>query len=836
MLKAIKEKRYMKPFRARVIRFFKENIVVIGLLALYLCFMPAWENLAVRFVIRPFLSKFACNWVTTTVFILLSMFIVYVCGVLIKRKVIVPDWMVGFGLACAGLWAWYRFSSQTAYPLYGISKLCYVDIIVVAVAGCITVWIYQCFCGKSREFEEGEEGGFTIDIPIDSREEDVLGRKDRAENIVQKLMHANVDKAAFTLGIVSKWGNGKSSFMKMMKEYLQEQYGCDLIVIDFNPWVYDKGVNLTHMFFDELRHKLAPLNWKLARRLRYYANTLSGTNTVLKDVTLYSMMLFSEKNIAEQYEDLKARVRQLGKKIVVFVDDVDRLERQEMMEVFQLVRNASNFPNMYFVMGYDKEYVVENLRENLGKHSLSYTDKILQEEYVLPQMTKLQITEHLLNVVKKIATPKDRRAISRLFDDGPQNLDLSQYIRNLREVKRFDNVLSVYYLKLQGEVNLFDFVLFELLRLRYPTIHNLIEDKMDDVFVESEGRMILYRKKKWDAAEESDFIGLFEYMEREQEELHLRSRDILQIKTLLNALWGEHREAERFNINHPQYMARYFYNSLLEKDIPECEMQALLNRPFKEMKPELERLFIQKPIFLKGYFENIPQEKEDIKLRLRIIFYVNSIAKRSVFSDEIIMLMLYRLRDSQYESGYDSDVQDCFVQTLLENGAMAYGLYYLHRLEQNQIAIEQCPLNLAEIRQLKMEVFLRYRDAHDIEEMYPVWKETRMPVQYNQSDKAIPSVEFIYEYNRIMLEVANQNIGKFITLTIQRDDSGRVCYKLERPWPELWGSYERYDTYIAYRLVRQCGKAISNEYRQFMAACYKADWGWIPFDFKEIKV
>lgn len=827
----------MKPFRARVIRFFKENIVVIGLLALYLCFMPAWENLAVRFVIRPFLSKFACNWVTTTVFILLSMFIVYVCGVLIKRKVIVPDWMVGFGLACAGLWAWYRFSSQTAYPLYGISKLCYVDIIVVAVAGCITVWIYQCFCGKSREFEEGEEGGFTIDIPIDSREEDVLGRKDRAENIVQKLMHANVDKAAFTLGIVSKWGNGKSSFMKMMKEYLQEQYGCDLIVIDFNPWVYDKGVNLTHMFFDELRHKLAPLNWKLARRLRYYANTLSGTNTVLKDVTLYSMMLFSEKNIAEQYEDLKARVRQLGKKIVVFVDDVDRLERQEMMEVFQLVRNASNFPNMYFVMGYDKEYVVENLHENLGKHSLSYTDKILQEEYVLPQMTKAQITKYLLKVVKKIATPSDRRAISRLFDDGPQNLDLSQYIRNLREVKRFDNVLSVYYPKLQGEVNLFDFVLFELLRLRYPMVHNLIEDKMDDVFVESEGRMILYRKKKRDAAEESDFIGLFEYMEREQEELHLRSRDILQIRTLLNVLWGEHREAERFNINHPQYMARYFYNSLLEKDIPECEMQALLNRPFEEMKPELEQLFHQKPIFLRGYLENIPQDKEDIKLRLRIVFYLNSIAERWVFDAKIIDAMLNRLQNCQLEEDKGKeDAENCMAQTLLENGDRAYGLYYLHRLEQNQKAREQCPLSLEKLRQLKMEVFRRYRDAHDIEEMYPVWKETHMPLQYNQSDKTVPGVEFIYEYNRIMFDVVHQDIGRFILLTIQRHGTKRGYYKLIEPWPELWGSYERYDTYIAYRLVRQCGKAISNEYRQFMAACYKADWGWIPFDFKEIRL
>lgn len=822
----------MKTLAARVIRFFKENIVVIGLFALYLCFMPMWEKLADRILISPFLSKFVCNWATTIVFLLLSAVLVYVYGVLIKRKVIVPDWMVGLALVCVGLWAWYRFSGQTAYPLYGISKLCYVDIIVVAVAGCIIVWIYQCFCGKPRNLKKGEEDGFTIDIPIDSREEDLLGRKERAENIVQKLMHANVDKAAFTLGIVSKWGNGKSSFMKMMKEYLLEQYGCDLIVIDFNPWLYDKDVNLTHMFFDELRHKVAPLNWKLARRLRYYANTLSGTNTVLKDVTLYSMMLFSEKNIAEQYEDLKARVRQLGKKIVVFVDDVDRLERQEMMEVFQLVRNASNFPNMYFVMGYDKEYVIENLRENLGEHSLSYTDKILQEEYVLPQMTKSQITDHLLNVVKKVATPNDRSAISKLFNKSARALDLSQYIRNLREVKRFDNVLSVDYPKLQGEVNLFDFVLFELLKLRYPMIYNLIEDKKSDIFMVFEGRMILHRKKKQDAAEDSVFINLFEYMEREQEELHLRSRDIVQIKTLLNALWGNYRKSEKFNINHSQYIARYFYNSLLEKDIPECEMQALLNRSFEEMQPELERLLYQKPSFLKGYIETIPQEKEDIKLQLRIAFYINSIAKREMFDEKIVDAMLKQLQNCQVEDG---EVKDCLIQILLENGDRAYGLHYLHRHEKNKLA-EQFPLNLAELRQLKMEVFRRYRDAQDIEEMYPVWKETHMPLQYNQSDEAIPGVECMYEYNRIMLEVASQNIGKFIPMTIQRHENKRGYYKLIKPWPELWGTYESYESFVFCVATRQCGKAMVDEYRQFMTACYKADWDWIPFDFKEIKI
>ena len=120
--------------------------------------------------------------------------------------------------------------------------------------------------------------------------------------------------------------------------------------------------------------------------------------------------------------------------------------------------------------------------------------------------------------------------------------------------------------------------------------------------------------------------------------------------------------------------------------------------------------------------------------------------------------------------------------------------------------------------------------------MYPVWKATRILLQYNQSDESIPGFEWIYAYNRIMLEVASQNIGKFIPLTIQRHESKRDYYKLIEPWPELWGSYESYKTSVFYVATHQCGKSIVDEYMQFMAACYQVGWNWMPFDFKEIRL
>ena len=87
-----------------------------------------------------------------------------------------------------------------------------------------------------------------------------------------------------------------------------------------------------------------------------------------------------------------------------------------------------------------------------------------------------------------------------------------------------------------------------------------------------------------------------------------------------------------------------------------------------------------------------------------------------------------------------------------------------------------------------------------------------------------------------MFDVASQDIGRFILLTIQRHGTKRGYYKLIEPWPELWGTYESYESAVFYNATRQCGKAMVDEYRQFMTACYQAGWDWIPFDFKEIKI
>ena len=60
------------------------------------------------------------------------------------------------------------------------------------------------------------------------------------------------------LALLHLWGNGKTSFLYMMKEHIDAEFADDVVTISFHPWKYGKSSNLTYLFFEELSKALAP--------------------------------------------------------------------------------------------------------------------------------------------------------------------------------------------------------------------------------------------------------------------------------------------------------------------------------------------------------------------------------------------------------------------------------------------------------------------------------------------------------------------------------------------------------------------------------------------------
>lgn len=133
---------------------------------------------------------------------------------------------------------------------------------------------------------------------------------------MNKLLATNADNEAFTFGIIASWGEGKTSFMKLMEEYLFQKYKSGIIVMKFNPWIYRKESNLTNIFLDELSNKLESYSSRLSKGLTQYAKMLSTIDNGSIQFLTKLFISFSAKTTAEQYTLLKSEIKKINKKII----------------------------------------------------------------------------------------------------------------------------------------------------------------------------------------------------------------------------------------------------------------------------------------------------------------------------------------------------------------------------------------------------------------------------------------------------------------------------------------------------------------------------------------
>jgi predicted KAP-like P-loop ATPase len=159
--------------------------------------------------------------------------------------------------------------------------------------------------------------------------------------------------APLAIGINGAWGSGKTSFMNLIRNQLSENRQ---LIIDFNPWTSASASAIIPNFFALLSAKIAPYDNRLQKLLRKYADSIADMpqNDLLKSMgKLISKPLVGDNSTPGQ-EQINASIQKINKRIIVFIDDLDRLDHQEIIEVLKLVRNTANFNNVVYVAGYDR--------------------------------------------------------------------------------------------------------------------------------------------------------------------------------------------------------------------------------------------------------------------------------------------------------------------------------------------------------------------------------------------------------------------------------------------------------------------------------------------------
>lgn len=275
------------------------------------------------------------------------------------------------------------------------------------------------------------------DEPIKDENNDELGFTLYAEPISKNICSIVNNKHSFVFGIEGSWGSGKTSFVNLVKELLEKH--SHIRLLDFNPWMSGSAQQMTTDFFSLMAENTSSMRLRI--KFREYGNALAsadGTGIVGKIVESIS----PSQDLGTMLESINECIAREQLRFVVFIDDTDRLDKEELLSVFKLVRNTASFRNTIFVLTYDRNYVDSLLTSYFENSSIAeaYTDKIVNFQFELPSSSKdyYEILKKEINDSEFIKAHPEIR-----LNDG----DLPKEITNLfdcyRKVKRIFNALAV---------------------------------------------------------------------------------------------------------------------------------------------------------------------------------------------------------------------------------------------------------------------------------------------------------------------------------------------------------------------------------------------------------
>lgn len=161
------------------------------------------------------------------------------------------------------------------------------------------------------------------------------------------------------------------------------------------------------------------------------------------------------------------------------MDDLDRLTSAQLRMVFQLIKANLEFPNMVFLLLFQRDIVEDKMNDGL-QLGRDYLEKIIQVPFDIPQIETTRIHSLLLDKLRKMIE-QDESATKILDEDRWGTIfyrSMNVYFDDLRSVYRYTSTLSFHFNMLKGksafEVNPVDLMAIECLRVFEPDVYKEI--------------------------------------------------------------------------------------------------------------------------------------------------------------------------------------------------------------------------------------------------------------------------------------------------------------------------------------------------------------------------
>lgn len=357
------------------------------------------------------------------------------------------------------------------------------------------------------------------DDPVGLVDDDQLSMKKPIKGFSKYLKTC---QTPLTVSIQGSWGSGKTSFFKMIRNMIEASTDSDnlnnCLFVEFNAWQYSqfnkdselpislltfltsqieaetKSANAGAEFDPQKREKLVDTLKTVASVIggignryiekRYGFNILSEKEKLEEDRKEFAKLMngvnaiarlqkdfreYVEKALEERFEE-SDDVTRAGSRIIVFIDDLDRLLPEKAVDLLDTIKIFLDCPRCVFVLAVDYDVVIKGVEKKYN-HEISrekandYFEKMIQVVYKLPEKIA-SINGYIQGLLEKIGANisvanEFARLISASDKDTPRNV--KRLINNFHLIKSIDD----RYFKNRGfEEASYDVYLFAVMLLR----------------------------------------------------------------------------------------------------------------------------------------------------------------------------------------------------------------------------------------------------------------------------------------------------------------------------------------------------------------------------------
>ncbi|HGE6701300.1 KAP family P-loop NTPase fold protein [Serratia bockelmannii] len=355
------------------------------------------------------------------------------------------------------------------------------------------------------------------DRAIRNNDEDRYGFTHIATELARAIKEIGREGSA-VIGIEGAWGTGKTSLLNLLRTALDKQQEARTFVLNISPWLDGSDTPLVASLLlpvagiiaeEEERRLSAKERAALKKK-----NALTGTAKTLMDYTRATARNLSpvaqiaavipgvpdasgalnavadshwlkekEKTTADMRAEIAQKIEELDLSFIILLDDLDRLEPAQAVEVIRLVKSVADFPRFRYLLCYDKAVLSQAISQGLGVTDGSlYLQKIVQISFGLPRPESFALRQQFRDdAIELYQTVNKSPPEKGILDDLTAVANIyGAMLKSPREVQTVLNALRFRYAGIRDYVYFPDLCFLQLLRTTNSGLYDWVEEYLSE--------------------------------------------------------------------------------------------------------------------------------------------------------------------------------------------------------------------------------------------------------------------------------------------------------------------------------------------------------------------